>query len=287
MAGHSKWHNIRHKKAKMDAKRGQLFTKLIREITVAARQGGGDPEFNPRLRIAIEKAKKANMPIENIERAIKRGTGELEGVQYEEVVYEGYGPEGVAIIVECLTDNRNRTTGEIRHIFSKHGGNLGATGCVSYLFEEKGVIYVPKNKYDEETIFEKAIEAGAEDVITEDPDYYEIRTEPRDFYNVKANLEAEGIEIEKAELTRIPTTTVEITKNNKRRNCRKIIKTIRSIRRTRRRPKSLFKLQYVRQINGKIFLISPFPTGFPTCGKCILNNFDSFKNLLIEQERLL
>jgi YebC/PmpR family DNA-binding regulatory protein len=211
MAGHSKWHNIRHKKAKMDAKRGQLFTKLIREITVAARQGGGDPEFNPRLRIAIDKAKKANMPIENIERAIKRGTGELEGVQYEEIVYEGYGPEGVAIIVECLTDNRNRTTGEIRHIFSKHGGNLGATGCVSYLFEEKGAIYVPKDKYDEETIFEKAIEAGAEDVITDDNEYYEIRTEPKEFYNVKANLETEGIEIEKAELTRIPTTYVEIT----------------------------------------------------------------------------
>ncbi len=210
MAGHSKWHNIRHKKAKMDAKRGQLFTKLLREITVAAKQGGGDPEFNPRLRIAIEKAKKANMPIENIERAIKRGTGELEGVNYEEVVYEGYGPEGVAVIVECLTDNRNRTTAEVRHIFTKHGGNLGASGCVSFLFDEKGVIYVPKSKYDEETIFEKAIEAGAEDVITEDEEYYEIRTEPKELYSVKENLEKEGIEIEKAEITRIPTTTVEV-----------------------------------------------------------------------------
>ncbi|ACO03195.1 MAG TPA: YebC/PmpR family DNA-binding transcriptional regulator [Persephonella sp.] len=210
MAGHSKWHNIRHKKAKMDAKRGQMFTKIIREITVAARQGGGDPEFNPRLRIAIEKAKKANMPVENIERAIKRGTGELEGVSYEEVVYEGYGPEGVAIIVECLTDNRNRTTGEVRHIFTKHGGNLGSSGCVSFLFEEKGVILVPKDKYDEETVFEKAIEAGAEDVITDDEEFYEIRTEPKELYTVKENLEKEGIEIEKAELTRIPTTTVEI-----------------------------------------------------------------------------
>ncbi len=210
MAGHSKWHNIRHKKAKMDAKRGQLFTKLLREITVAARQGGGDPEFNPRLRIAIEKAKKANMPIENIERAIKRGTGELEGVSYEEVVYEGYGPEGVAVIVECLTDNRNRTTAEVRHIFTKHGGNLGASGCVSFLFEEKGVIYVPKSKYDEETIFEKAIEAGAEDVIMDDDEYYEIRTEPKELYSVKENLEKEGVEIEKAEITRIPTTTVEV-----------------------------------------------------------------------------
>ncbi len=210
MAGHSKWHNIRHKKARMDAKRGQLFTKLLKEITVAARQGGGDPEFNPRLRIAIEKAKKANMPIENIERAIKRGTGELEGVTYEEVTYEGYGPEGVAVIVECLTDNRNRTTAEVRHIFTKHGGNLGSSGCVAFLFEEKGVIHVPKSKYDEETIFEKAIEAGAEDVIMDDEEHYEIRTEPKELYAVKENLEKEGIEIERAEITRIPTTTVEI-----------------------------------------------------------------------------
>ena len=210
MAGHSKWHNIRHKKAKQDAKRGQLFTKLLREITVAARQGGGDPEFNPRLRIAIEKAKKANMPIENIERAIKRGTGELEGVNYEEVVYEGYGPEGVAIIVECLTDNRNRTTSEVRHLFTKHGGNLGASGCVSFLFEEKGVILVPKDSISEEELFEKAIEAGAEDLITDDESYYEVRTEPKNLYAVKEALEKEGINIEKAEITRIPTTTVEI-----------------------------------------------------------------------------
>jgi YebC/PmpR family DNA-binding regulatory protein len=211
MAGHSKWHNIRHKKAKMDAKRGQIFTKLIREITVAARQGGGDPEFNPRLRMAIEKAKQHNMPAENIERAIKKGTGELEGVQYEEVVYEGYGPEGVAIIVECLTDNRNRTTGEIRHIFSKHGGNLGTSGCVSFMFEDKGVILVPKEGIDEDTIFEKAIEAGAEDVIMDDDNFYEIRTSPTELYQVKENLEKEGIKIEKAELTKIPTTTVEVS----------------------------------------------------------------------------
>ncbi|WP_456382999.1 YebC/PmpR family DNA-binding transcriptional regulator [Persephonella sp.] len=210
MAGHSKWHNIRHKKAKMDAKRGQLFTKLLREITVAAKQGGGDPEFNPRLRIAIEKAKKANMPIENIERAIKRGTGELEGVNYEEVVYEGYGPEGVAIIVECLTDNRNRTTSEVRHIFTKHGGNLGASGCVSFLFEEKGIITVPKESISEEELFEKAIEAGAEDIVSDDEQYYEVRTEPKDLYSVKEALEQAGVQIEKAELTRIPTTTVEI-----------------------------------------------------------------------------
>ncbi|HHG73995.1 MAG TPA: YebC/PmpR family DNA-binding transcriptional regulator [Persephonella sp.] len=210
MAGHSKWHNIRHKKAKQDAKRGQLFTKLLREITVAAKQGGSDPEFNPRLRIAIEKAKKANMPIENIERAIKRGTGELEGVNYEEVVYEGYGPDGVAIIVECLTDNRNRTTSEVRHIFTKHGGNLGSSGCVSFLFEEKGIIVVPKNSISEEELFEKAIEAGAEDIVSDDESYFEVRTEPKDLYSVKESLEKSGVNIEKAELTRIPTTTVEI-----------------------------------------------------------------------------
>ncbi len=210
MAGHSKWHNIRHKKAKQDAKRGQLFTKLLREITVAARQGGPDPEFNPRLRIAIEKAKKANMPIENIERAIKRGTGELEGVNYEEVVYEGYGPDGVAVIVECLTDNRNRTTSEVRHLFTKHGGNLGSSGCVSFLFEEKGVITVPKDSISEEELFEKAIEAGAEDIVSDDENYFEVRTEPKDLYSVKESLEKSGVNIEKAELTRIPTTTVEI-----------------------------------------------------------------------------
>ncbi len=214
MAGHSKWHNIRNKKAKMDAKRGQIFTKLIREITVAARQGGGDPEFNPRLRIAIEKAKQANMPAENIERAIKRGTGELEGVTYEEVSYEGYGPEGVAIIVEALTDNRNRTTSEVRHIFSKHGGNLGSSGCVSFLFEDKGIILVPKSDYEEEEIFEKAIEAGAEDMLTEDSEFYEIRTAPQDLYSVKEALESQGVKIEKAELTKIPSTEVKIEDQN-------------------------------------------------------------------------
>ncbi|ACN99649.1 conserved hypothetical protein [Sulfurihydrogenibium azorense Az-Fu1] len=211
MAGHSKWHNIKNKKAKMDAIRGKIFTKVIKEITVAARLGGGDPEANPRLRMAIEKAKEVNMPSENIERAIKRGTGELEGVNYEEVRYEGYGPEGVAIIVEATTDNRNRTTAEVRHIFSKYGGNLGSSGCVSFLFEDKGVINVEKSKYSEEEILEKALEAGAEDVITDDEDYYEIRTSVQDFYKVKENLEKMGVEIARAELTKIPTTTVKIT----------------------------------------------------------------------------
>ncbi|MGC9006156.1 MAG: YebC/PmpR family DNA-binding transcriptional regulator [Sulfurihydrogenibium sp.] len=211
MAGHSRWHNIRNKKAKADAIKGRIFTKVIREITIAARLGGGDPEANPRLRMAIEKAREVNMPSENIEKAIKRGTGELEGVNYEEVRYEGYGPEGVAIIVEATTDNRNRTTAEVRHIFSKYGGNLGSSGCVSFLFEDKGIINVEKSKYSEEEILEKALEAGAEDVITEDEDYYEIRTSVQDFYKVKENLEKMGVEIVKAELTKIPTTTVKIT----------------------------------------------------------------------------
>jgi len=210
MAGHSRWHNIKNKKAKADAQRGKIFTKIIKEITVAARLGGGDPQANPRLRMAIEKAKEVNMPSENIERAIKRGTGELEGVTYEEVRYEGYGPEGVAIIVDAMTDNRNRTTAEIRHIFSKYGGNLGASGCVSFVFEDKGIIYVDKSKYNEDEIFEKAIEAGAEDVITDDQDYYEIRTSATDLYTVKENLEKAGVEIAKAELTKLPTTTVKI-----------------------------------------------------------------------------
>ncbi len=211
MAGHSRWHNIKNKKAKADAIRGRIFTKVIKEITIAARIGGGDPEANPRLRMAIEKAREVNMPMENIERAIKRGTGELEGVNYEEVQYEGYGPGGVAIIVEATTDNRNRTIAEVRHIFSKYGGNLGSSGCVSFLFEDKGIINVAKNKYQEDEILEKAIEAGAEDVITDDPDFYEIRTSPTDFYKVKENLEKMGIEISNATLTKIPTTTVSIT----------------------------------------------------------------------------
>jgi YebC/PmpR family DNA-binding regulatory protein len=211
MAGHSRWHNIKNKKAKADAIKGRMFTKVIREITIAARLGGGDPEANPRLRMAIEKAKEVNMPMENVERAIKRGTGELEGVNYEEVQYEGYGPGGVAIVVEATTDNRNRTTAEIRHIFSKYGGNLGSSGCVSFLFEDKGIINVPKDKYSEDEIFEKAIEAGAEDVIMDDPEYYEIRTAPSELYKVRESLEKMGVEIAKSELTKIPTTIVQIT----------------------------------------------------------------------------
>ncbi|MCD6131330.1 MAG: YebC/PmpR family DNA-binding transcriptional regulator [Candidatus Hydrothermae bacterium] len=209
MAGHSKWAQIKHKKAKVDAKRGRIFTKLIREITVAARMGGGDPEHNPKLRLAIEKAKEHNMPWENIERAIKRGTGELEGVEYQEAIFEGYGPGGVAILVKALTDNKNRTTGEIRHIFSKHGGNLGSPGSVAWQFEEKGIIYIEKDKANEDTVFEIAVEAGAEDVKTEG-DTYEVYTSPKDFENVKKAFVDANIEIQNADITMVPQSTVRV-----------------------------------------------------------------------------
>jgi len=209
MAGHSKWAQIKHKKAKVDAKRGRIFTKLIREITVAARMGGGDPEHNPKLRLAIEKAKEHNMPWENIERAIKRGTGELEGVEYQEAIFEGYGPGGVAILVKALTDNKNRTTGEIRHIFSKHGGNLGSPGSVAWQFEEKGIIYIEKDKANEDTVFEIAVEAGAEDVKTEG-DTCEVYTSPKDFENVKKAFVDANIEIQNADITMVPQSTVRV-----------------------------------------------------------------------------
>ncbi len=209
MAGHSKWANIRHKKAAQDAKRGKIFTKLAREITVAAREGGGDPESNPRLRAAIERARKFNMPKENIERAIKRGTGEIAGETFEEVTYEGYGPGGVAIIVKCLTDNRNRTAAEVRHAFSKHGGNLGTSGCVSWMFERKGVIVVPADNYDEETVMLTAIDAGADDVVSEDGKFV-IYTQPSELEAVRKGLIDAGIEVEEAKLDLIPTTTTRV-----------------------------------------------------------------------------
>ena len=209
MAGHSKWANIRHKKAAQDAKRGKIFTKLAREITVAAREGGGDPEKNPRLRAAIERARKFNMPKENIERAIKRGTGEIAGETFEEVTYEGYGPGGVAIIVKCLTDNRNRTAAEVRHAFSKHGGNLGTSGCVSWMFERKGVIVVPADSYDEETVMLTAIDAGADDVVSEDGKFI-IYTQPSELETVRKGLIDAGIEVEEAKLDLIPTTTTRV-----------------------------------------------------------------------------
>lgn len=213
MSGHSKWHSIRHKKGAVDAKRGRLFTKIIREITVVARQGGGDPEANSRLRTVIAKAKEANMPKDNIEKAIKKGTGEIEGFNLEEVIYEGYGPNGVAIMIDTMTDNRNRTTAEIRNILTKSGGNLGENGCVAWIFEKKGVITISAEKYDENTLVEIALEAGALDIKNEN-DTWEIITEPEDFVDVRTAFSGKGIEIVMSEVMRIPTTTVKLDEKN-------------------------------------------------------------------------
>ncbi|BER92786.1 MAG: hypothetical protein PWP60_404 [Candidatus Atribacteria bacterium] len=209
MSGHSKWAQIKHKKAKTDLAKGKAFSKLIRLITVAARQGGGNPENNPRLRLVIQKAREMNMPQENIERAIKKGTGELEGVSYEEVTYEGYGPGGVAVMVEATTDNRNRTTAEIRHIFSKHGGSLGETGCVSWIFERKGLLSFEKGKVDEDEVMTVAIEAGAEDVRTTETTL-DVLTAPDDFEKVKEAFDQTGLEYVVAQITMIPKTTVSL-----------------------------------------------------------------------------
>ncbi len=209
MSGHSKWAGIKHKKAKVDAQRGRAFTKVIREITVAARVGGGDPVGNPRLRLAVEKAKAVNMPQDNIQRAIQKGTGELPGVSYEEYVYEGYGPGGVAVLLEVLTDNKNRTTPEIRKIFAKHGGNLGESGCVAWMFEKKGLIQVEAAKTDEERLFSAALEAGAEDVRRSDS-LFEVITAPKEFDRVKERLAEEKIEMAGGEVTMLPQTTVKL-----------------------------------------------------------------------------
>jgi YebC/PmpR family DNA-binding regulatory protein len=210
MAGHSKWANIRFRKGAQDAKRGKIFTKLIREITIAARMGGGDPAANPRLRTAIDKALGQNMPKDNIERAIKRGTGELEGVNYEEVRYEGYGPSGVAVLVECTTDNKNRTVSEVRHAFTKHGGNLGTDGSVAYLFNKVGVLSYPSGS-DEDAIMEAALEAGAEDVVTDDDGAIEVQTAPEDFAAVRDAMVAAGFEPDLAEITQRASTDVSLT----------------------------------------------------------------------------
>lgn len=209
MAGHSKWANIRIRKGAQDARRGKIFTKLIREITVAARTKGGDPEHNPRLRHAIDKALAANMPKDNIERAIKRGTGELEGVSYEEVRYEGYGPGGVAVMVDCATDNRTRTVGEVRHVFAKYGGNLGQDGSVAYLFRRQGVISFAPGA-DEDRIMELALDAGAEDVVTNDDGTVEVLTSPDDFPKVRAAIEGAGLKPEMAELSERAVTSVSL-----------------------------------------------------------------------------
>ena len=205
MSGHNKWSTIKHKKAAADAKRGQVFTKLIKEITVAARMGGGDANANPRLRLALINARNENMPKENIERAIKKGTGELEGVSYEEIVYEGYGPGGAAVMIDSVTDNKNRTVAEIRHCFTKCGGNLGANGCVAYLFDKKGCVVVEKSAVEEDRLMEIALEAGAEDV-REDEDNFEVITAPADFDAVKSAIDDAGIPTLEAEVTMLPST---------------------------------------------------------------------------------
>jgi YebC/PmpR family DNA-binding regulatory protein len=210
LAGHSKWKQIKRKKAITDAKRGAHFTKLIREITVAARSGGGAPEMNPRLRLAVDTAKAANMPQENIERAIKKGTGELEGVDYEEINYEGYGPGGVALFIECLTDNGNRSVAEVRNILEKHGGNLGSAGSVAWQFDRKGQIYVDAARYGEDTVLEAALLAGADDVKREDTSFV-VTTEVVDFHQVQEGLRAAGLEIEDAELEMIPKNEVDVS----------------------------------------------------------------------------
>jgi YebC/PmpR family DNA-binding regulatory protein len=203
MSGHSKWHSIKHKKGALDAKRGKLFTKFIKEITVAARSGGGDPEGNARLRKAIADAKAGNMPNDTIDRAIRRGTGEEEGVHYEEITYEGYGPGGVALMIQSMTDNRNRTVAEIRHIFAKNGGNLGESGSVGWMFEKKGYIVVDKSAKSEEELFDLAIEAGADD-LRDDEDTFEIITSPDAFDGVLTSIKSAGIEPQVAEVEMVP-----------------------------------------------------------------------------------
>jgi YebC/PmpR family DNA-binding regulatory protein len=209
MSGHSKWSTIKHKKAAKDAKKGKIFTKLIKEITVAARIGGGDFNANPRLRTAVITARSNSMPNDNIERAIKKGTGELEGVSYDEIQYEGYGPGGAAIIAQVLTDNKNRTVSEIRRLFSKHGGNLGETGCVGWMFDKKGVISIERSAIDEDRLVGIVLDVGAEDVKDED-DIFEVVTPPEEFEKVKERLEQEKIPLASAQVTLVPKNTVTV-----------------------------------------------------------------------------
>ncbi len=216
MSGHSKWSTIKHKKGKADAKRGKLFAKLSRYITVAAKEGGGNPEMNASLAAAVSKAKDYNMPVDNIDRAIKRGTGESEGVIYEQITYEGYGPDGVAVLVELMTDNRNRTAAEIRHVFTRYNGNLGTTGSVAWMFERQGIILVPKGDTDEDTMLDMALEAGATDMNAED-DIYEVITEPTELMAVRKGLEEKGLVPNSAELSMVPKNTSELDLDQARR----------------------------------------------------------------------
>ena len=216
MSGHSKWASIKHKKGAADAKRGKLFTKLIREITVAARQGGGKIDTNPSLRLAIQRGKDANMPQENIERAIKKGTGELEGVSYEAVTYEGYASGGIAVLVEVLTDNKNRASSAVRNIFTKRGGNMAGQGSVNWMFEKKGYIVINKSVIEENKLMSIVLDAGAEDLEIED-NTYAVTTQPADFEKVKKALEDSKIEIEASEITSVPKNTIKITGDNAKR----------------------------------------------------------------------
>lgn len=213
MSGHSKWHSIKHKKAAADSKRGRIFTRLIKEMTAAARMGGGDPDANPRLRLAVATAKASNMPAENIKRAIMRGTGELPGVSYEDVNYEGYGPGGVAIFMHVLTDNRNRTVAELRHILSKNGGNLGETGCVSWMFDRKGYFVVEKSAADEDRLLDLALGAGADD-MREDGSNFEILTAPENFEAVRSALEQAKIAAAASEISMMPQNYVKLEGKN-------------------------------------------------------------------------
>ncbi|NQT89657.1 MAG: YebC/PmpR family DNA-binding transcriptional regulator [Candidatus Omnitrophica bacterium] len=209
MSGHSKWAGIKHKKAAQDAKRGKIFSKISKELTMAARSGGKDLSANARLRVAVNKARSVNMPADNIDRAIKKGTGELPGVSYEEILYEGYGPKGVAIMVEVVTDNKNRATAEVRNTFTKKGGNLAGTGSVNWIFTKKGYILIKKDAADEDSIMAIVLDAGADDMKTEE-DVYEVTTSPADFEKVKEALAGKGIAVESAEITMIPSSTVRL-----------------------------------------------------------------------------
>jgi YebC/PmpR family DNA-binding regulatory protein len=210
MSGHSKWSTIKHKKGAADAKRGRLFTKVIKEITMAARVGGGSPESNPRLRSAIFAAKKVSMPSDNIDKAIKRGTGDLEGITFEEITYEGYGPGGAAILVESMTDNKNRTTAEIRHLLTKYGGNMGAAGSVAFQFSKKGYISVEKSAAQEDALMELALDAGAEDFTSDDPEVFEITTDTASFEAIKTALEAKEIPMQTAEIQMMPQSMIAV-----------------------------------------------------------------------------
>lgn len=215
MAGHSKWAQIKRKKADTDVKRGKAFSKIVKEISIAARLGGGDPGGNPRLRTAIEKAKEVNMPADNVKRAIQKGTGELPGTNYEESVYEGYGPGGVALLIDVLTDNKNRTVSEIRHLLSKHGGNMGESGCVAWMFEKKGYLLIHKEMLDEEALMGIVLDAGAEDLKNNpNEENYEVITLVEDFMKVKEALEGAGLKIEMAEITMIPKNTIYLDEQN-------------------------------------------------------------------------